>query len=82
MRLVVIAVGVITLAGCQASEQAARPEPVGKYQLIETASGIVRMNTATGHTQVLIPTDDLTIPASDRVALLNGKRLVWAAVRG
>ena len=74
-RLMLIA-GLSLLGGCQEASQPTVSD-VGKYQIVVTADGTMRINTETGRTHMAVASD--IIPTGS-YAMLNGKPLVWYEV--
>jgi|JI7StandDraft_1071085.scaffolds.fasta_scaffold134656_3 hypothetical protein len=77
MRQMAVVAGLALLGGCQEAPAPPPQSDIGKYQIVVTAQGTMRINTETGRTHMAVPSE--TVP-NGAYAMIGGKPLVWYEV--
>ena len=75
MKRVALLIGLGLVAGCQETPE---PSNVGRYQVVVTSDGAMRVDSVTGKTHLMVQTDT---PPTGTYATMGGKPLVWAEVK-
>lgn len=77
MRLILSLAIVATLAGC--SPKAEKPVEIGRYQVVATNDGAIRIDTTTGKTEMLVLFDE-QVKKEGTYAIQGNRFWGWAEV--
>jgi hypothetical protein len=75
MKRLALCGGLFALAACQAPVE---PAKAGRFQVVNTNEGVIRVDTQTGETQLMVEVADG--PRKGFYATVDGRQLVWADV--